>query len=722
MTDDHADATTPPSARSGLPSPFSEEGVEEAAIRGRLAARLFGEAPAAARIGRYEVGERIGVGGMGVVYSARDPELGRLVALKVLSSQRSADLKLRERLLGEARTLARLSHPNVVQIYEVGEHQGAIFLALELIEGETMARWQAREGRSWQEILAAYVDAARGLAAAHQVGVVHGDVKPANILVGVDGRVRVADFGLARERGERGATPISEEPALPGPEVTTNPAGAIAGTPAYMAPEQLRGHGVDARSDLFALCLSLFEGLYRVRPFDVDDFRRRRGRPEEPIDSLRRLVPRASQVPGWILPILARGLDPDPGRRFVDVPALIAAIESTPRRRRRRRALATALVGGLIVAALVENLVAAPACPEESDVLVGAWDPQARAVLRERFLASDLPYAEAEFTQVERAIDGAVLALSRERRSSCLRTRVENVQSEELFDLAEVCLKGIERSIRGQLALLGEGGPEVITNAHALVAGVGEPAVCSSVDDLRRGPAPPPSRELRRRVDELRGALADVRDRTLIAEYARAGALADEILAASTIYRPLHAEALLRRAVIDARVGELARADETFAEAAAEAEAVRDDRLAAEILGEQVELANSGLRDVSRARAYAHLYDAKLRRIRAEGRSARSTSIASASSNSATGGRRSHSNVTRKRWRAAALKIAWGGRGASSGSPTRWRSCVASTTLTSATRMPDHPPQRARRVTPASARVTHNLALNLIERPDPARR
>ena len=330
MTGPHSEMPPTTGSRPPLSSPFSEDGVEAAAIRRRVAEQLFGEVSPPVQIGRYEILSRIGAGGMGVVYAGRDPELDRQVALKVVTHRRSEDPRSRELMLEEARALARLSHPNVVQIHEVGEHQGAIFLALELVEGETLASWQRHPGRGWREILAAYVDAGRGLAAAHGLGVIHRDVKPSNVLVGVDGRARVVDFGLARAidatadatTAERGETEVSY-------------GGPVAGTPAYMSPEQARGLGCDARSDLFSLCVALFEGLYGIRPFEGPE----RLQLEERVQArvLWRRVPRGSKVPRWILEVLARGLQPDPQQRFLDVEELIASLEVTPRRIRRRR-------------------------------------------------------------------------------------------------------------------------------------------------------------------------------------------------------------------------------------------------------------------------------------------------------------------------------------------------------------------------------------------------
>ncbi len=221
------------------------------------------------RIGRFEIEGPIGAGGMGVVYSARDPQLGRRVALKLLRPGDFADSSGRERALAEARAMARLSHPNVVAIYEVGSLGDELFIAMELVVGRTLRAWLESGERSWREILVMFLAAGRGLAAAHAAGLVHRDFKPDNVLVGDDGRVLITDFGLARLGGAEasGSTPSQSAGNLAQGASPLTPPGALLGTPAYMAPEQLDGAGATAASDQFAFCTSLFEALAGQRPY-----------------------------------------------------------------------------------------------------------------------------------------------------------------------------------------------------------------------------------------------------------------------------------------------------------------------------------------------------------------------------------------------------------------------------------------------------------------------
>ena len=313
-------------------------------------------------LGRYEIRRLIGAGGMGVVYAAYDSGLHRMVALKVMR----ADVP-QARLLSEARAMARLSHPNVVSIYDVGVFDGRVFMAMEYVDGVTLARWAREQDRAWTETLAVFVAAAHGLAAAHASGVVHGDFKPANVLVGRDGRVRVSDFGLAwwqqtpAPADEHGGADRTTVDAMTGePSTSWAPTRVraddprVGGTVSYLAPEQLRGRPSDRRTDQFAFCVALYECLYDRHPFSAADpagFAARvcRGELAPP--------PADSAVPAFLFRVLKRGLRVDPAARYPTMDALIAALRLseetvvTPGPSRRRwlgtaaRALALAAAG-----------------------------------------------------------------------------------------------------------------------------------------------------------------------------------------------------------------------------------------------------------------------------------------------------------------------------------------------------------------------------------------
>jgi predicted Ser/Thr protein kinase len=233
--------------QTGDDTPWSKSDFEHRRSVAAVRMALFGKGQTLA-IGRYRIERRIGAGGMGEVYLGLDAALGRKAAIKRVPPERSTS-ESPERLRKEARALARLSHPNVVQIYEVGEHEDQTFLAMEYVEGTTLTGW-LKDARSWQEILSVFVAAGRGLAAAHSAGVIHRDFKPDNVLISKAGRVCVADFGLA----------VADEDGAHRHEVS--------GTVRYMSLEQLRGEDVDARSDQFSFCVALYEALWQTEPFD----------------------------------------------------------------------------------------------------------------------------------------------------------------------------------------------------------------------------------------------------------------------------------------------------------------------------------------------------------------------------------------------------------------------------------------------------------------------
>jgi serine/threonine protein kinase len=246
---------------------------------------------------------------MGLVFAARDEQLDRDVAVKILRCELAGSRRGRGTLLREAQSMARLSHPNVGQVYDVGYHAGKVFIAMELIRGQTLRKWCAKRNRSWGDVVRMFVLAGEGLAAAHAAGLVHSDFKPDNVLVGDDGRPRVIDFGLARPACEITTEP---NPTERQPDTDSACDRTIAGTVPYMPPEQRDGGYVDARADQFAFCVSLFEMLYRRRPFGASNRQRR-----PLVDFKARGVPRA------VHRAILRGLAWDPAQRFTSLGDLL---------------------------------------------------------------------------------------------------------------------------------------------------------------------------------------------------------------------------------------------------------------------------------------------------------------------------------------------------------------------------------------------------------------
>lgn len=278
-------------------------------------------------IDRYVLDGVLGRGGMGTTYSANDPELGRAVALKLLSDRHSISP---DALVEEARALAKLSHPNVVTIYDAGVHDGEVWIAMEKVTGGTLRTWQRTE-RGWRAVVEVYLAAARGLAAAHAAGLIHRDFKPDNVLIGSDGRPRVADFGLA----------VASDAAH-----SSDPAG----TPGYMAPEQLTGDPVDERSDQFSFCTALWEALHARRPFRLTTTVALQPTQLAPSGAAHRDEPSRDptvRVPSWLSAIVRRGFAHRPADRWPSMDTLIGELEGVPRRRRRRAVLAAIAVAAI---------------------------------------------------------------------------------------------------------------------------------------------------------------------------------------------------------------------------------------------------------------------------------------------------------------------------------------------------------------------------------------
>ncbi len=285
------------------------------------------------RIGRFFVLELLGAGGMGRVYAAYDPQLDRRIALKMVheSGHDGAHTEWRSRLIREAQAMARISDPHVVAVHDVGSHESAVFIAMELIEGSTLGHWLTVDDRPWPDIVAMFIGAGEGLDAAHRVGLVHRDFKPANVLVGQDGRPRVGDFGLARF-GQDTLRTTHGEGEIWVQDLTV--AGSVVGTPAYMAPEQLEAGTVDARTDVFAFAVALWEALFGVFPYPGGTVRERM--------AVARVCPpdpgqRAAEIPKWVTAVVARGLAYEPAARWPGMRPFLAALRADPDAERRRR-------------------------------------------------------------------------------------------------------------------------------------------------------------------------------------------------------------------------------------------------------------------------------------------------------------------------------------------------------------------------------------------------
>ena len=541
--------------------------------------------PGGARVGRYVVDEAIGRGGMGVVYRAHDPELDRKVALKLLrvdkAKHEEAELA-RARLLREAQTLARLSHPNVIAVHDAGTFEDQVFLAMELAAGETLAAWLPRTHPPRRRVLAAYVAAGRGLAAAHAAGIVHRDFKPKNVIIGDDGRVRVLDFGLAKPIAlPEGDEPIISSSGQPVTDSSTDNltrAGMIVGTPRYMALEQMTRGPVDERSDQFTFCVALYEALYGERPYAGQTIKTlahnmRKGRVRPPA--------RGARVPRWLRRILVRGLAPNPADRHPSMTAMLDAIDRTPRRRRRLAVGAVAVVaaGAAVLVASRAGHAADP-CGDSRVLLAGAWDGPRRARVEAALARGDRPHAERTAALVSGELDRYADRWSALQHQACLATHVRGTSSPRLYDLEMQCLNRRRDRLRDLTQLLSSAPDgQVLDRAVQAVGELSDLEDCSDQALLATDIAPPPPG----RAD----AVAALRRRIDHAQVLRATGRYDDALAAINTavvdareldYPPVLAEALLVDGMVRDASGDARGAESSLREAATAAATAHDDR------------------------------------------------------------------------------------------------------------------------------------------------
>jgi serine/threonine protein kinase len=379
-------------------------------------------------LGRYRLLRLLGEGGMGVVFEAFDPELERKVALKLISvsgNDESEDSTTsshvaQARLILEAQAQAKLIHPNVVAVYDVGVASTGVYMAMELVEGQTIKQWLRSAPRHWKEVVSIYLQAANGLSAAHAVGLIHRDFKPDNLLLGFDGRVRVADFGLAMGHGPRQEATAGVLSSL---FDTTQVGHGIAGTPSYMAPEQHRGAKITAHCDQFAFCVSLYEALLGGKPF-------RGAHRAELVSAIERqeFAPLQSKrsVPRWLRAIVVKGLSYDPAHRHASLQELVAQIEE--RMARRSTPLLAALfgvtflaIGGLRLGEESRNF--AEQCEIRALKAQDALSPQTFQEIESAFLATNLPFARDAASTVNRIVSDRIESWTSTFLETCLNSR-----------------------------------------------------------------------------------------------------------------------------------------------------------------------------------------------------------------------------------------------------------------------------------------------------------
>ena len=561
------------------------------------------------KLGRYELVDVVGLGSMGVVWSARDPDLHRTVALKLLWGDERTDA--RARLLREARVLAKLRHPNVLVIYDVGEHKGRVFLATELVKGANLRTWLEAHAPAWREIVDAFVLAGQGLAAAHVAGIVHRDFKPQNVLVepADDGgtiRVLVTDFGLARAMdGAWTAPPESDSGPM---SLGQTQAGTVVGTPAYMAPEVLATAPADDKADQFSFCVALWEALYGARPHDADDldglYRAARDGPP--------MTPSATSCPVAVGEVVRRGLAPRPEDRFDSMPALLAALQrAAAGRRSKRRPLVVAGALGLAAvgtATAALTLVDEPAVDPTPDCEVEpVWTPTRRRDAEVAFGRISRAYADESWRRVDRAMQ----AYEGSWRTAFERT----CPSPEAADALE-CLHRRRAAFDALAGLFAEADEATTLHATSLLASLMPPERCEQASIAATRPPWPADPETREQVANLRRALEHVQVLEASAKLDQAAAALQPLAEAArgTGYTPVIAEALALEAEIAREAGQVDHAIALNREVLALAESSGYDLLkidaAVGLFGPLAQLGR-----VDEAEGFADLAEATLQRI-----------------------------------------------------------------------------------------------------------
>ena len=526
-------------------------------------------------VDRYVVLYELGSGGMGVVYAAYDPQLDRKVALKLLQARSRSD-RARTRLLREAKAIARITHPNVVTVHDVGTYEGRVFVAMEYIEGLTLRRWLQERRREWPEVLSVLCDAGSGLAAAHEGDLIHRDFKPDNVLVEEGGRAVVLDFGLARRTSsqehplprmsEDGSTSVRRESIESEPDLTRT--GAKLGTPAYMAPEQHLSSPTDARTDQFSFCVVLWEALYGVRPFAGSTAREAR----YSVLKGEILEPRETEVPVTIRRVLERGLSLDPDSRYDDMGALLAALDRAPRRRLPRWALGGGAVAATLGLASVAWISTSEAdetpCTDPSERWESVWDGGTQTAVENAFVGSGAKYASAAWGTVSRTLDRYTDAWSLAHMDACEATHVHHEQSQETLELRMSCLRSRHQAVAALVREFSEADAAVVENAVDAVNALPRLVECSDLARLQSGPVVAEPVDAHKAAP-LREALVDARAKESSARFRQAEAIVLRILEASKRIgaTDVEAEARLRMGSIEERRSEFAEAERSYLEA-----------------------------------------------------------------------------------------------------------------------------------------------------------
>jgi serine/threonine protein kinase len=619
-----------------------------------------------ATIGRYVVLGLVGRGGMGEVYAAYDPELDRKVAVKLLRVKPGNGVSLvegRQRTLREAQAIARLSHPNVVVVYDVGTYRDQVFIAMEFVEGNTVTYWAQAQARSWQEVLKVFTAAGRGLAVAHDKGLVHRDFKPDNVMVGGAGQVRVMDFGLARQLNEKepqsprrstdpqatvrpDAVPIVDAGdqatmvlntvagEASGPVATPEHAdmfeasltrtGAMMGTPAYMAPEQFLGVGSDARTDQFSFCVALYEALYGQRPFGGNTLY---ALTNNVVQGKVREAPAQARVPAWLRRVVLRGLRSNPAERYPTMAELIEALGKNPAVQRRRVILGVAAVAAIAALGVgvrrsaAENQALCSGAPgrladvwEIQPTLEGTYPRQTQ--IRSAFYRSGKSYAADVFATVSHSLTKYAQEWAAMYKESCEATQVRGEQSGEVLDLRMSCLSERLGGFKALTDVFGAATGDVVENAVNAANALSPLDRCADIPLLRAVVRPPDDPVMQARVGALRRRFAEVKAVFDAGRWKDAQAAIPALVSQvrEIGYQPLIAETLALQGNILVKTRSFKEAQRTLTDSFLAADVSRHDEVRAEVAANLVYVVGQA-RSFSEAEQWARTADAVLQRL-----------------------------------------------------------------------------------------------------------
>ena len=549
------------------PAPSSDDG-DDASLIDRIEREQRSRVRPGTRLGRYEVEEPLGRGGMGIVVAAHDPELGRRVALKLLHGTNERE---QTRLLREARALAQLNDRHVITVHDVGTVDGRVFIAMELLEGQTVLQWRSEGTRSWSEVLSVFVDAGRGLAAAHAAGLVHRDFKPSNVMLTGDGRVVVLDFGLAREFDLSPSAPQVSSDELAGEEQSNadiTRTGQRLGTPGYMAPEQRHGLRCGPATDQFSFCVALWEALFGRFPAQATH-------PEREAN----FAAATGQMPPALGRLLTRGLAEDPGERHPDLSRLVDQLQALLRPRSQWWAptLVASLAGAAVAWTLTGNEPAP--CTSSAQQWAKSFDDTQATAVAEALSNSRVPWMARVRGDVGMRLSAYGDTWVEEHRAACRATRVDGTDSEAVLDLRMLCLDRRRRAFAALVEVLAEADVEVASQAVQAVDGLAPAADCRNVERLQAAVPLPSGQAQRTEAAELFDRIGRVEALRLARRYEDAAQLAEQTVerAAALGHAPTEADARLAWAWVLMERGEHDRSEAELRRALAAAELGQHD-------------------------------------------------------------------------------------------------------------------------------------------------